>query len=144
MLRPCVIDDLDQIIAIDQQCFPVAWNSQQYTYELLENAYAFLWVLEENHQIVGFIDYWITFEICQLAKIAVQHDMRGNGYAKQMMEWMIQDSRLKGCENISLEVRISNNAAISLYESFDFINANIRKGYYQDNGEDAYVLIKAL
>lgn len=144
MIRKMGMDDLDIVTKIDAACFPIPWNTDQYTYELKDNAYAFLFVLETEEGIVGFIDFWITFDICQLAKIAVLPQYRNRHFAHELMEMMIAFTERKGCENISLEVRTSNTAAHHLYAAFDFIKVNVRKNYYNDNGEDADVLIKAL
>ncbi|WP_416325468.1 ribosomal protein S18-alanine N-acetyltransferase [[Eubacterium] hominis] len=144
MLRAMKKEDLNQILSIDAECFPMPWNEKQYLYELEENDYALLYVLEQDGIILGYIDFWITFDVCQLAKIAVLPPYRGKRYARLMMDQMIQDAQEKGCETISLEVRVSNQSAQKLYAAYDFINVNTRKRYYQDNGEDAYVLVKAL
>ena len=60
------------------------------------------------------------------------------------MQEMIALASQQGCETMSLEVRISNQKAISLYESLGFETKAIRKGYYQDNHEDAYLMVKGL
>ena len=144
MLEALKKEDLDDIVSMDAICFPAPWSKEQYQYELEENDYAFLYVLKEECKIIGFIDYWITFDIAQLAKIAILPEYRGKHLAHQLMDQMIQDAEAKQCETLSLEVRVSNLAAQKLYEAYDFINVNTRKGYYHDNGEDAYVLVKAL
>lgn len=144
MLRTMTKEDITQIVAIDAICFPIPWKDDQYLYELEENDYALLYVLEQDHHIIGYIDFWITFDICQLAKIAVLPQYQGAHYAHILMDQMIQDAQAKQCETISLEVRVSNTNAKRLYEAYDFIKVNVRKGYYQDNGEDADVLVKAL
>lgn len=145
MIRRMEIADLEQVVDIDAQSFPIAWNKAQYTYELVENEFAYLYVLETSADgIVAFIDFWITFEICQLAKIAVLPTFRQHHYARELMNTMIQVAEQEGCENISLEVRTSNTIAHRLYEQFSFIKVNERKQYYQDNGENADVLIKVL
>lgn len=69
---------------------------------------------------------------------------RGQQYAHLLMDVMIATANQEQCETISLEVRVSNEAAHKLYEHYDFIKVNVRKAYYQDNGEDADFLIKAL
>lgn len=144
MLEALKKEDLDDIVSMDAICFPAPWSKEQYQYELEENDYAFLYVLKEEGKIIGFIDYWITFDIAQLAKIAILPEYRGKHLAYRLMDQMIQDAEAKQCETLSLEVRVSNLAAQKLYEAYDFINVNTRKGYYHDNGEDAYVLVKAL
>lgn len=144
MLREMLQTDLDEVVYIDSLCFPIPWNKQQYTYELDDNAYASLYVLLDGNTLIGYIDFWITFEICQLAKIAIHPDYRGKHHANELMEAMIKEAQQKKCENISLEVRSSNMVALGLYKAYDFIKVNVRKQYYQDNGEDALVLVKAL
>lgn len=143
-LREMAIKDLDIITNIDSLCFPVAWSKQDYQNELLDNEYAQLYVLENDNQIIGYIDFWITFDTCQLTKIAVLPSHRGKGYSKQLMDYMIKKAEESYCESVSLEVRVSNDIALKLYESYGFIKVNVRKNYYQDNGEDANFLIKPL
>lgn len=138
------VEDIDDVIQIDAISFPVSWNKEQYIYELEENEFAQLYVLEEDHRIIGYIDFWITFEICQLAKIAVDPKFRGQKKAHELMDIMIDQANKNDCETISLEVRVSNQAAHKLYEAYDFIKVNVRKNYYQDNGEDADLLVKAI
>ena len=78
-LREMSIEDLEIITNIDSLCFPVAWSKQDYQNELLDNEYAQLYVLENDDQIIGYIDFWITFDTCQLTKIAVLPSHRGKG-----------------------------------------------------------------
>lgn len=144
MIRKMRIEDCFIVSQIDAECFPIPWTKEQYEREFNENEFAYLYVLEDNNKIIGFIDFWITFDCCQLAKIAVLPSYRGNHYAHLLMDKMIDKAEQEHCEIISLEVRISNSAAHKLYEAYDFIKVNVRKQYYQDNGEDADFLIKAL
>ena len=60
------------------------------------------------------------------------------------MASMIFDAIAKECDTMSLEVRVSNDKAIALYKKNGFITVNTRKGYYQDNHEDAYLMVKPL
>lgn len=144
MIRRMEMSDLDTIVEIEKECFKSLYQKEQYAYELEDNPCAKLFVIEEDGVIAGYIDYWITFESCQLTKIAVAKNYRGKGYAKAMMEYMIEDAIKEKCEAILLEVRVSNEKAIALYESYDFIEINVRKGYYTDNNEDAIVMGKVI
>ena len=144
MIREMKIEDCSIVSQIDAHCFPVPWSEEQYKREFNENEFAYLYVLEDHNEIIGFIDFWITFDSCQLAKIAVLPSYRGKHYAHLLMDKMIERAQQENCEIISLEVRVSNTAAHKLYEAYDFIKVNVRKQYYQDNGEDADFLIKAI
>lgn len=144
MIRVMTLEDLDRIVEIEKQCFTSLYKKEQYAYELEDNPCAKLFVLEKDGNIVAFIDYWITFESCQLTKLAVAEKYRHQGCASALMEYMIEDAINEKCEAILLEVRKSNQVAISLYEAYEFIKIGERKGYYSDNHEDALVMGKVI
>ena len=144
MIREAKSSDLAQLLEIERLCFTSCWTENMFSYEIEENEFGKFYVMEENNKLIGFIDFWITFDSCQLAKIAVLPSYRGKHYAHLLMDKMIERAQQENCEIISLEVRVSNTAAHKLYEAYDFIKVNVRKQYYQDNGEDADFLIKAI
>lgn len=144
MIRNTVEQDIHAIIEIEKLCFTSQWTYEMFLYELHENEFGHFYVLCDENHVVGFIDFWITFEICQLANIAIHPAYQGRGYSKKLMNIMIKVANAHQCETIMLEVRVSNNTAKKLYKSYEFIEVNIRKGYYSDNGEDAIVMCKAL
>lgn len=144
IIREAQIMDIDQLTAIEERCFTSRWTRDMFAYEIEENPFGKFYVLEEEGTLLGFIDFWITFETCQLANIAVDLPYRGKGLSRILMDKMIEIANEEGCETIMLEVRPSNTTAITLYENYEFLRMNIRKGYYSDNGEDAIVMCKAL
>lgn len=137
-------EDIPAVMEIEEICFTSRWNEEMFLYEVEDNEFGSFLVYCENDKIIGFIDFWITFETCQLANLAIHPDYQRHGYAKELMDTMVTYAENAGCETIMLEVRVSNLAARRLYEAYDFIEMNIRKGYYNDNGEDAIVMCKAL
>lgn len=143
-MRPMNLADLAEVLRLDSDNFILSWNKESYIRELETNDYAYLYVIEVDNRIVGFIDYWITFEVCQLAKIVTDKKERGKHYAFKMMNFMNKMAKEKGCEVISLEVRRSNLLAIKFYEYLGYIKINERKSYYQDNYEDALVYMLAV
>lgn len=144
MIRKMKAEDIRDVMEIENVCFTSRWNEEMFLYEIEENEFGSFFVYCVDHKVVGFIDFWITFETCQLANLAVHPAYQKQGYARQMMDKMVEYAEKAGCENIMLEVRVSNTPARKLYESYDFIEMNVRKGYYNDNGEDAIVMCKAL
>ena len=136
MIRKMVETDLVQVVDLENICFPKGgWTIEQFHYELLEN--------EENQTIIGYIDWWITYEQAQLANIAVCPTNRKQGVGQQLLNKALQEAIEEECENMTLEVRISNKRAIQFYEKNGFITVNTRKNYYK-NGENAYLMIKPL
>ena len=136
--------DIAAILAIENESFSSPYNEQQYVFELEDNPCSYLFGYEEKGELKGFIDFWITFESCQLTKIAVAKQARGKHISLELMDFMIDFAMEKGCETIFLEVRESNEVAKNLYESYDFIEINRRQNYYPDNHETAIVMGKAI
>ena len=136
--------DLSKVVDLENICFPKGgWTLAQFRYELLENPFSNLLVFEENQAIIGYIDWWITYEQAQLANIAVCPTNRKQGVGQQLLNKALQEAIEEECENMTLEVRISNKRAIQFYEKNGFITVNTRKNYYKD-GENAYLMIKPL
>ena len=136
--------DLSKVVDLENICFPKGgWTLAQFHYELLENPFSNLLVFEENQAIIGYIDWWITYEQAQLANIAVHPANWKQSIGQQLLNEALQDAIEKECENMTLEVRISNEHAIQFYEKNGFISVDTRKNYY-DDGENAYLMIKPL
>lgn len=144
MIRDANEYDVDDIVLIEQQCFSSFWKKEQFLYELNENPYSFIKVFILDDEIIGYIDYWITFECCQLNKVTILPQYRRQGYACELLDVLVQEANLADCETIMLEVRVSNESAKQLYQRYGFIEVNVRKGYYTDNGEDASIMVKPL
>ena len=142
MIRKMRKSDLKEIVEIEQRCFKNPWNMKQYEYELYDNPYSNLWVLEEDGRIIVFYDLWIMFDNADIANIAVDTPYQKKGYGRQLMNHLENQAVNKGCENIGLEVRVSNEAAIKLYERHGFSIINTRVNYYKD--EDGYRMMKGI
>lgn len=132
-------EDLKEVACLEEECFTSCWSEEQFRYELEGNAFSHAYVVKEEGKILAYMIYWITFETAQLCKIAVAPQHRKKGIAAVLMHQLLTDAKQAQCEFITLEVRVSNQPAIALYKKFGFEQVGIRKSYYQDNGEDAYV-----
>ena len=139
LLRAMAVNDLDQIIVLEHQLFSSPWSKEDYLYELSSNPYAKYYVLEDD-KIIGYVGMWITYETAQITTIGIAKERQGQGLSKLLMNKV--DGETRDCEAITLEVRVSNTRAIRLYESYGFRKEAIRKDYYLDNHEDAYMMMK--
>lgn len=142
MIRKMQIDDLTSVCEIENEAFTHPWTYDDFLNELNSNPYANYVVLEENQQIIAYVGIWIIYEKAQITTIAVNSKYRGMKYSKVLMDYVDQLCVKSNVELVSLEVRISNKKAINLYEGFGFKKSGIRKDYYQDNHEDAHLMIK--
>lgn len=144
LIRAMSIDDLDRIVELEQQLFTTSWKKEDFLYEIYENTFSFNFVLEVENIIIGYVGVWIMYEQSQITTIGIDKDYQRKGYAEVLMKEIIQFACEEGSEVMSLEVRVSNQPAISLYEKCGFVNQAVRKNYYQDNNEDAYLMVKGL
>ena len=144
LIRKMDIDDLNQVVALEEQLFTSSWSYKDFLYELLENDFSFNYVIEDDLKIVGYVGVWMMYEQAQITTIGVAPDYQRQGLGRNMLETIIALTQKHGCEMMSLEVRISNDKAISLYEILGFHKETIRKNFYQYNQEDAYLMIKRL
>ena len=84
------------------------------------------------------------YEQSQITTIGIDPHYQRRGLGRALLEAMIDFALQQDCQVMSLEVRISNQKALSLYQSLGFQTKAIRKNYYQDNHEDAYLMVKEL
>lgn len=137
-------EDLPIILELEEQLFTSTWKLDDFLYEMNENPFSQMYVWEENQEIVGYMGIWIIFEQAQLTNLAVNKSFQGKGYGKKMLNEGISICQDAGCEIMTLEVRQSNVVAKSLYKSLGFEKVSVKKDYYQDNHEDADVMMKGL
>ena len=144
MLRKMKECDLEQVLAMETRLFHSAWKEEDFLYELNDNPYASLIVIEEEGKIIAYAGLWCMFDQAQITTIGVAKKWQRQGYGKILMDEMLRLAVENQCDTISLEVRVSNKKAISLYEGYGFITINTRKAYYSDNYEDAYLMMKGI
>ncbi len=138
-LRAMSHHDLEAILELEHKCFSIPWSRGMFEDELY-NPNAFYMVLEVSGQICGYAGLWKILDEGHITNVAVHPDFRRSGYGRRLIDALIDYA--KKCELIALtlEVRVSNIAAISLYESFGFKPQGRRKHYYSDNNEDALIM----
>lgn len=95
-------------------------------------------VIIEEEKVIGFIVYSIIYERAEIIDIAVDPRSRNKGYAKALLNYLINDIISERCDNITLEVNKTNEIAIGLYKSIGFSVVATRKGYYEDS--DGYLM----
>lgn len=144
IVRAMEVQDVDSIEEIERQIFSSPWSKDDFLYELTTNQLSHNIVLEEAGSIIGYIGFWLLGDQTQITTLGIRKEYQGRGYAKLLMDTCINRTKLNKYPVITLEVRVSNKKAIALYQGFGFTVATIRKNYYQDTHEDAYLMIKEM
>lgn len=135
-------DDLDQVMEIEALAYPNHHWSKDSFYQELNNKLAHYYcVVDTNtNRILAYIGYWQIYEEAHITTLAVHPDFRKSQLAHILLITLIDDCYKQMIKYITLEVRESNIAAISLYEKFGFVSIGQRKKYYQDNNENALIM----
>jgi ribosomal-protein-alanine N-acetyltransferase len=134
--------DLPEVLAIENSSFPNPWRETTFRGEILNQSISFPLVIVHSLQrkVIGYIIFWKVFEDVQINNIAVHPEFRRLGIGRVVLEYVIDQVRRDGAKFITLEVRPSNTAALTLYKKLGFKPISIRKGYYSNPNEDAFVL----
>lgn len=133
--------DLAQVIAIEKATFSQPWTEQDFLQAIEDDSKIYL-VAVEDGEILGYCGMWNVVGEGQITNVAVKESARRKGVARQMFSAFLQTGQDKGITSFTLEVRVSNVAAIGLYEQFGFVNAGIRKGFYDFPKEDGMIMWK--
>jgi ribosomal-protein-alanine N-acetyltransferase len=137
-IRRLTYADLPQVIAIERRAFPTPWSLAMFVLELSKPSGVCLAALRED-RLVGYLVCSRYERVWHIMNVAVDPDRRREGTGTTLLTTLFE--RVRDDEaRFTLEVRRSNEAALALYERFGFRVAGVRRRYYQDNGEDAYVM----
>ena len=134
--------DVVAIADIEQKSFADPWTERMLSDTLRFPIYH-TFLAEEGGQVCGYGCLIVLFEDAELANIAVAPTHRGRGVGKLLLEKMHEHAKSLGAERMLLEVRVSNQNAIGLYEKYGYERYGLRENYYAD-GEDAYLMQKSL
>jgi ribosomal-protein-alanine N-acetyltransferase len=136
-VRRLAYSDLPAVISIERRSFPTPWSLAMFVLELSKPSGICL-AASRGDELLGYVVCSRYDQVWHLMNIAVAPEVRGGGVAGQLMKRLISESR--GELPFTLEVRVSNQRAIGMYERFGFRSAGIRPRYYHDNGEDALIM----
>jgi len=145
-IRKMEMEDLECVLEIDRLSFSQPWPSRSFQFELENNPAAKMWVAEtvsETGQanIVGMMVVWLVIDEAHIGTIAVHPDYRQQGIGSYLLKHGLLNVQSEGAVMVYLEVRRTNTAAQELYHRYGFALSGVRKSYYQDNGEDALILM---
>ncbi len=138
MIRFYKAGDEKAIARLEKECFSEPW-SENAVLESLENGVRFL-VYEETDEICGYAGLQLVLDEGYVTNIAVTQNMRKKGIGKALVSALKVLAKENGLRFISLEVRESNIAAISLYEKQGFIRVGKRKNFYKNPPEDGIIM----
>lgn len=140
IIRQAEEKDIKPMAEMDVLCFSAPWSEESFRNEIEENRLAFYIVAEISGSMVGYAGLWCIVDEGHITNVAVHPAYRRKGIGEALISVLLAHTVNNGILSHTLEVRASNEAAISLYAKFGFEPAGLRKNYYEDNGEDAIIM----
>ena len=132
---------VQQIAELEKMCFRDPWSENSIASEL-NNRLSLWFVAVQEEQVIGYVGSQTVLGETDMMNIAVHPNYRKQGVGTELIEHLIEALALRGSHSLMLEVRISNEAAISVYKKLGFTEVGCRKNYYRNPKEDALILRK--
>lgn len=142
-LEPLTVDWLPAVLELDQVSLGQLWSAEGYLREIDSPNSDLLVLRQIDGEAPGLIALgcaWAILEEAHITILAVQPHFQRQGLGQAMLWALLDAAYHRHLERATLEVRVSNEPAIALYQKFGFREAGKRKRYYQDTGEDALVM----
>ncbi len=139
-LRPMGEADLDVVMVIEPTIYSHPWTRGNFT-DSLQAGYS-AWVLTLHDVVIGYTLMMIALDEAHVLNISVAAPYQKQGYGHVLLEHVLDKAKHYKATNVFLEVRASNLVAIALYESHNFIEVSVRRGYYPatTDREDAVLM----
>ena len=136
-----VPSDLDAVCRIERASFKAPWSRRLFKRELSGKIpHSKTIAARIGGRLAAFSVVWTVADETHIINFAVHPEMRRRGVGKALVKRIFEEAVRDDAPRVTLEARVSNEPAIRLYEAMGFHIASIRRNYYQDNGEDAYIM----
>lgn len=145
LLREITPDDIKDLLSIEREVYAgeLPWTRSAFLSELSsKNPHLYI-LAEKDGQTLGFIGCRVIEDDGHITNVAVAAKGQGKGLGTYLLQEAFRFAENQGCSRMSLEVRLSNKHAQSVYRKTGFISSKITPAYY-DDGEDALEMLKQL
>ena len=138
-IRKLEVRDAEVLGALAKEIFTMPWSVKAFA-DLAQDKNSLFLVAEEGGKIVGGCGLTHIMEEGDIHNVMVAPDYRGRGIAVMMLEKLLDEGCVRGIREFTLEVRVSNAAAIHVYEKLGFVSEGIRPRFYEEPVEDAMIM----
>ncbi|MDY3251072.1 MAG: ribosomal protein S18-alanine N-acetyltransferase [Candidatus Choladocola sp.] len=132
-------EDIPAVAALEREIFSMPWSENGFLSALSSSDTLYLTVRADN-RVIGYCGLLQSFEEADITNVAVSPAYRGRGVGYRMLSELMEAGKTRGIERYTLEVRISNQAALALYEKLGFASVGVRKNFYEKPKEDAVIM----
>jgi ribosomal-protein-alanine N-acetyltransferase len=140
-LRKLELHDLNEIERIERASYPTPWSRSMFAGELAKPSSLSLGAFDPGTgALLGYLVISRYVDAWHVMNVAVAPEERRRGIARMLLEHLFEVTSTDERRGYTLEVRVSNEGAIKLYETLGFVARGVRRGYYTDNREDALIM----
>ncbi len=140
-IKPMHRDDVESVVALEAKAYGEHhWSKDSFYNELSNELAKYFSVFNEKDELIAYCGSWHILEEAHITNIAVSPEYRRMHIGEALLKTVIDECYKNMVKYITLEVRAGNTPAIGLYEKYGFKSLGLRKGYYQDNNEDALIM----
>lgn len=140
-IKPMQTVDVENVLKIEEQAYGEHhWSKDSFYGELSNNLAHYYSAFNEKGELIGYAGSWQIIDEAHITTIAVKPELKRKKIGEILLCKLIDNCYKNEIKYITLEVRVSNIPAISLYEKYGFKSLGTRKGYYQNNNEDALIM----
>lgn len=132
---------LRKVLAIEARVYPRPWSASLFLSELAQKSSRSYLVARHEGEVVGYAGMMYTGLEAHITNIAVDPDFHGRKVGSRLMLRLVTEAIARGARTLSLEVRVTNLPAQTMYGKFGFSVVGVRKGYYIETKEDALVMV---
>ena len=159
VVDPMRVADVPEVMEVERLSFTMPWSARAFKYQVEQNNMSHYYVVRQRARIrslwsrltagelgrtcatvLGYVGFWLMVDEAHISNVAVHPDWRRCGLGELMLIHSIDRATELGAAVVTLEVRVSNAGAQSLYRKFGLEVAGRRPHYYSDNGEDALIM----
>ena len=140
-LLPMDRSTVPDVAAIERECFSQPWSEDMLAEELYNDNASFIVAVADDGTVLGYAGLTVVLDEGYINNIAVRSRYRRMGGADAMLGAFIRFGE-DHLAFLTLEVRASNDKAISLYTKNGFVQEGRRKDYYKDPREDAVIMTR--
>ena len=139
--RKMTAEDVPFISRLEEETFSMPWSADSFL-EMISKEDARYYVAEEDGRLLGGCGVLMIAGEGNITNVAIAPEARNRGIGTALLRHLMAEGDREGLTAYTLEVRVSNAAAIHVYEKLGFVSAGVRPGFYEKPVEDALIFWK--
>lgn len=139
--RQMTPEDVPVISKLEEEAFSMPWSPEDFR-QMIEKEDARYYVAEEDGELLGGCGVLLIVGEGNITNVVIKPEVRNRGIGTELLQYLIEEGYREGLNAFTLEVRVSNQAAIHVYEKVGFVSEGVRPHFYEKPTEDALIMWK--